>query len=178
LIKKIDTALYIFYGIANKMSRKMLEYQQDLESENEDTHGEEVAPEPYEECTGDDYNNYPDEIAAEPIDDYVRGRYQDSEASDSDEAVRPREYKLKIYYRRNPNTKLLIDPSIFNEISGQVKIMRPYENSVKVHSVKLNQDNSVVIKVYDTDTYYKHSIHKKIIILNDQDCMVEFEEDI
>ena len=156
----------------------MLEYQLEIESENEAEQGAEVAPEPFDEYAEEYKNNYPAEVAAEPIDDYVRQRYQDSEASDSDEAVRPREYKLKIYYRRNPNTKLIIDASNFNEVYTQVKKIRPYENSVKIDSVKLNGDNSVVIKVYDTDTYYKHAIHKNSIVLNDQDCMIEFEEEI
>jgi len=156
----------------------MLEYEPELESEIEAEHGAEIAPEPFEEYVEDSHDNYQNELVAEPIDDYVRARYQDSEASDTEEALRRREFKLKFYYRRTPNVNILVDLSNFNEISAEVKKLLPYENSVKIDSVKLKKDNSVVIKIYDTDTYYKHTIYKKFITLNNQDCMVEFEEDI
>ena len=150
-------------------------YHPEVESENEAEYSAEVVPISYDEY--EEYEINPEDIAPEPIDDYDYRSQRGNHISDTEEEnIRRRCYNTKIYLRRNKESMLVVNQMIFNEIRKEMQSIRPYENNIKIHSMKLNENGTIKIELFDTDTYYKHTVFNKFITYQGSDYIVEFEE--
>ena len=151
-------------------------------SEDEDEYGANIAPEPfeeYEENNEDEVN--PDAEYFEAVYNVASVPYDNKRASDvyidnPDDDKRKRLYFTKIYNRRNPTAKLMVTQRILGEVSNQMKKLHPYGNEITFDKIILQSDGTLLVEIWDTDTYYKHRIDNTFITIEDRDYTVEFDE--